>query len=227
MIQIIVKFNNKTKLIEIDKNEKINTIYKKIGINDFLTKDLFISFNNKVILDIETFKDINIKNNEIIFVNYKLKGGIIDAIIDLLEGMVKLLSMLGGLIETLIKLFVNIMELIPNIFEPSKLIDDVLYGVTHGITGMFGAIVEKIDIGGGDVDKEKDGGPFGVTEKKQAICVPPNLMNLLIMVLCPPLALFLNKGFSGGWFITIICALMTYFMYYFPGFIFAALHILC
>tara|TARA_B110001450_G_C17593696_1_gene469951 strand:- start:57 stop:545 length:489 start_codon:yes stop_codon:yes gene_type:complete len=126
----------------------------------------------------------------------------------------------------ILDIFGKTVEAAFSIFNPDKLINDVLYGVTHGITRMFGAMVDKIDIGGGDVDKEKDGGPFGVTEKKQATCVPPNLMNLMILVLCPPLALFLNKGI-GGWFITIVCALMTYFMYYFPGFIFAALHILC
>ena len=127
----------------------------------------------------------------------------------------------------ILEIFGKTIEAALNIFNPDKLINDVLYGITHGITSMFSAIVDKIDIGGGSVDKKKDGGPFGVTEKKQATCIPPTLMNLLILVLCPPLALFLNKGFSGGWFITIICSLMTYFMYYFPGFIFAALHILC
>ena len=79
------------------------------------------------------------------------------------------------------KLFPNLIELAINIFNPDKLINDVLFGITNGITSMFGAIVGKMDIGGGDVDKEKDGGPFGVTEKKQATCIPPTLMNLFIL----------------------------------------------
>ena len=147
---------------------------------------------------------------------------IIRPIVGIANGFVKM----SELSVIILEIFGKTIEAAANIFSPSKLIEDVLYGVTHGITSMFSAIVEKIDIGGGDVDKEKDGGPFGVTEKKQATCIPPTLMNLMILVLCPPLALFLNKGISG-WFITIVCALMTYFMYYFPGFIFAALHILC
>ena len=130
------------------------------------------------------------------------------------------------LLGEFMKIFPNLVELAINVFNPDKLINDVLYGVTHGITRMFGAIVERVDIGGGDVNKDKDGGPFGVTEKKKAICIPPTLMNLVILVLCPPLALFLNRGIKGL-FITIICALLTYFLYYFPGFVFAALHILC
>ena len=141
---------------------------------------------------------------------------------DILNAVVKMTMLL----VEIAKVFGYLLEAAPIIFNPEGIINDVLYGVTHGITKIFSAMVEKIDIGGGDVDKEKDGGPFGVTDKKQATCMPPTLMNLIILVLCPPLALFLNKGISG-WFITIVCALMTYFMYYFPGFIFAALHILC
>ena len=147
---------------------------------------------------------------------------IIRPVISISKGFLKMMEFT----EIIIEIFGKTIEAAFSIFNPDKLINDVLYGVTRGITRMFGALVEKVDIGGGDVDKEKDGGPFGVTEKKQATCIPPTLMNLMILVLCPPLALFLNKGISG-WFITIICCLMTYFMYYFPGFIFAALHILC
>ena len=76
-------------------------------------------------------------------------------------------------------------------------------------------------------DKEDaEGGPFGVKNKKRAVCVPPTLMNIIILILCPPLAIFLDKGLKG-FFPTIICSLMTYFLYYFPGLIFAALHVLC
>ena len=136
-------------------------------------------------------------------------------------GFVKMLE----LTELILEIFGKTIEAAFTIFNPDKLINDVLYGVTHGITRMFGALVEKVDIGGGETNKDKDSGPFGVTEKKQATCIPPTLMNLIILVLCPPLALFLNRGIKGL-FITIVCALMTYFMYYFPGLIYTLLHIL-
>ena len=192
MIQIIVKLNNKTKLIDINIDDKIEILYKKLCIDKYFNNDIFIIYKTRNIVNIKktTFRDINIDKNDIIFINYKLKGGIIDNILSLLKGMLTMMEELGILIVEVINILLTLFEIIPNIFQPSKLIEDVLYGVTHGITSMFSAIIERIDIGGGDVDKEKDGGPFGVTEKKQATCIPPTLMNLMILVLCPPLALF-------------------------------------
>jgi len=52
------------------------------------------------------------------------------------------------------------------------------------------------------------------------------LMNLIILVVCPPLALYKDRGITGL-FLVIVCALLTYYLYYFPGFLFAALHIMC
>ena len=233
-IGIYINLNRTKRKIIIKKNEKVCTI-KNIIIKEFnLNIPFSITHNNRILY---SNSKINFRNNDCLDINITLRGGIVLGVIKsifsilnpiagpfslILNAVIKMFVLLGEFM----KLFPNLIELAINIFNPDKLINDVLYGVTHGITSMFGAIVGKMDIGGGDVDKEKDGGPFGVTEKKQAVCIPPTLMNLFILVLCPPLALFLNRGI-GGWFITIVCALMTYFMYYFPGFIFAALHILC
>ena len=237
-IGIYINLNRTKKKIIIKRGDNV-TIIKKLIIREFnLNKPFSITYNNRIIY---SSSKINFRNNDLLDINITLRGGVLDSVIkgvvssilsilnpvtgpfnDILNAVIKMFILLGEFM----KIFKNLFELAINVFNPDKLINDVLYGVTHGITRMFGALVEKVDIGGGDVDKEKDGGPFGVTEKKQATCIPPTLMNLLILVLCPPLALFLNKGISG-WFITIICCLMTYFMYYFPGFIFAALHILC
>jgi uncharacterized membrane protein YqaE (UPF0057 family) len=145
-----------------------------------------------------------------------------DAVVSIANGAKKMLD----LVVIFLELFPNLLQAAINIFKPDKIIDDVIWGVSSGIAQLFRVILEKLDFSQSKADNKGDGGPFGVTEKKQAICVSPSFINLMILVLCPPLAMFLHKGIKG-WFLTMICALMTYFLYYFPGFVFAALHILC
>ena len=147
---------------------------------------------------------------------------LVDPIVGIAEGFYKMLE----LTELILEFFGKTVLLALSIFNPDKVIGDVLYASTSGVAQVLRAFIEKIDFSQSKADTEGDGGPFAVTDKNRAICVPPSFINLLILVLCPPLALFLHKG-VGGWFIIIICCLLTYYLYYFPGFIFAALHILC
>ena len=63
-------------------------------------------------------------------------------------------------------------------------------------------------------------------KETENVCVSPSLFRLIILVLCPPLAIFLHKGLAGILSV-ILCSLMTYFLYYFPGFIYAALIVFC
>ena len=134
--------------------------------------------------------------------------------------MFDLLKNIGMLVEELISMFINIMELIPNIFSPDKLINDVLYGTMNGITSMFEGILKQFDT-------NEEAPKKGIyNDKKNQVCVAPTLLNLIILVVCPPLALYKDRGLSGL-FLVIVCGLLTYYLYYFPGFLFAALHIMC
>ena len=237
-IQIIIKFHNKTNIIEINDGDDYKKIILKIvdkmnmkknpkGLN--FDDNYFIINNNRLLTkyNFNKLKILNkLENNSIFYIEKKIKGGIFDMLADLLDGLLTLLTNLGGLIDNIIKLFINIMEIIPTVFSPGKVIDDVMYASTSGVAQVFKAFLEKIDFGQSEPDNKGDGGPFGVNDKQRAICVPPSFVNLLILVLCPPLALFMFKGI-GGWFGVIICSLLTYYLYYFPGFIYAALHILC
>ena len=57
-------------------------------------------------------------------------------------------------------------------------------------------------------------------------CMPPTMARMVMLMLCPPFALFLHLGLTG-WVSIILCSLLTVYGYYFPGLIYAALHILC
>jgi hypothetical protein len=155
-------------------------------------------------------------------------GGIFAPIISPIIAIAKGFVSLGELSGMIVKVVIDLVKLAATIFNPEKLLNDVIYGSITGLTSMITAIFENISNLFGDSVPKKDGsdGIFGIEDKKKQICVKPTIINLIILIVCPPLALFINKGWRSI-FMIIVCALMTYYMYYFPGFLFAALHILC
>ena len=207
---------------KLNKYELFKIIKKKYNIN---CNSCYLVYNNKIIND---NNNITFKENDIIFLNSKIKGGIIGTIVDMLQSMVNFLKQLGGLIDDLLRIIWNLVEIIPTIFDPTKLIDDIIHGLMKGINTLFITLLNSLDLDTmrGKPKASTGSGAFGVTDKSKKVCVTPKLINLIILVLCPPLQLFLYKKMKGI-FLVIICALMTYYLYYFPGLIFAALHVLC
>ncbi len=128
---------------------------------------------------------------------------------------------MSDIILPLLDLIPKAIEVALLIFDPKKFINDIIFAVTYGIQTAFSGIFSSANAGSsqrGSI-KEKDSGI-------PKVCIAPTLMNLIFLVLCPPLALFLDRGVQGL-FHVIVCGLLTVKMYYFPGFIYAALHILC
>jgi uncharacterized membrane protein YqaE (UPF0057 family) len=243
--QLFININNTKININIDSElinltEIIRLTNKKIkdncNNNNISSDDYYFIYNgkllnNKSIINITTN---NNNNNSQIICNSKLKGGIIDAIIDMLAAIVNFLKNAVPLLEEVIMLFDKLIAVIFTLFSPDKFINDVLYGSTAGIKLIFSSFLGSInsDLVSDSSKKNTSGGsgPFGVNEESKAgnkaICIPPTLTNILFLIVCPPLALLLHRGVKGM-FQIILCALMTYYLYYFPGFIYAALHILC
>ena len=157
------------------------------------------------------------------------KGGgflkpIISPIIAISKGFVKMAEIAG----ILVKLIADVLAMIPAIFSPDKLINDIIYAMSLGITSMIEGFIKNLPFGGGGKTKDEEGGKgiFGMGKDAKKVCIKPTFLNLIILVLCPPLALFLKRGMKGIFWV-LVCGLMTYFLYYFPGLIFAALHIFC
>ena len=154
-------------------------------------------------------------------------GGLFEPIIGPIIGIAKGFVSMGELAGMIVTLFIDILKMIPTIFSPDKLLNDVIYGTVTGINSMLSALFGKMTFLGGDTNESKNdgsGGVFGIDQPKKAVCVSPTFINLLLLIVCPPLALYIKRG---GFFLIIICGLMTYYLYYFPGFLFAALHIMC
>jgi len=228
-IQLFIHlFNGKIQKYEVNNNSSINSLLKLIKKKNKINGDIKIKNGCGLFKYNVSLVENKIKNNDTLYLYSNLNGGFIDILIDLVVGMADLLSNIGGLVEEVIMLFINILELIPTIFSPDKLLNDVIYGTVTGINSMLTALFDKMTfLGGGETNESKNdgsGGVFGIDQPNKAVCVSPSFINLILLIVCPPLALYIKRG---GFFLIIICGLMTYYLYYFPGFLFAALHILC
>ena len=223
---VFVEYTNE--IFKIDSqnlSEIVNSTKQKFNITNF-----YFTLSGKIVLNNTTLKD-----NDILNVNLRLNGGFKKVLEKVLDPIIKpLLGMAAavvGIVELVIELALlvpKILELMINVFSPDKLINDIIYGVTQGITYMistfFGGLISRPKKSDGTADAGNQ--LFGSSKKAKVVCIKPTTITLLILILCPPLALLLTEGIKA-WYLVVICALMTYFFYYIPGFIFAALHILC
>ena len=228
-IQLFVHlFDDTIKKYNVSNNITIKKLLKLVKKNNNIKNNIKLKNSTKLLKNDLTLLEQNVKNNDSLYLYTPINGGFIDLLINLVTGMADLFKNIGTLIDEIVRIIVNILELIPLILNPIKLLNDVIYGSITGITSMITAILENItNIFGDSIPKtEHNDGIFGIENKKKQVCIKPTIMNLIILILCPPLALFINKGWKS-FFMIIVCALMTYYMYYFPGFLFAALHILC
>ena len=131
-----------------------------------------------------------------------------------------ILFKMKDVIIPLLELVPKAIEVVLLLFKPKKFIDDIIFSISYGIKLVVGGMMDSMDSGTESNSKEY---PDNVPK----VCLPPSLFNLIILIICPPLALLINYGGIKGIFLTFVCALLTIWCYYFPGLIFAALHILC
>ena len=157
--------------------------------------------------------------------------------------LVKLFDSVGNIADVFVKiaklaLYVIkiIIEWIPNllsILNPKNLLPDIVNG-TFASLGVLYNYVKTLFSGKLFLSKvlpkqrHQSKGLFGhnSASKQQQKCVRPTWLRLIIMVLCPPLALFMKVGLTG-WFYVLLCTILTVYGYYFPGLIYATMHILC
>lgn len=230
---LFINFDKKINLsnIEIQNIDILKEIIeKKYGLKN---DTYFILNKGKLVNNIN-----KISNNDILEIIKKKKGGelfflgqiasvsgIIAVLIVLMKPLIdiiKIMVMIIKIIGQILALFPQIIETILLVFNPKKFIDDILFGVTYAIKLVIGGMMDSIDSGTQSNKGEEE--PDNVPK----VCLPPTLFNLFLLIICPPLALMIHLG-SGlqGIFLVIVCAILTVWCYYFPGLIFAALHILC
>ena len=115
-------------------------------------------------------------------------GGIFAPIVGPIKNIANGIVKLGEMCGLLVEVFISIMKLIPNIFRPDKLINDIIYGTTMGINSLISALTDKLNISTEKTVDEKassaknSNGIFGIDDSSKAICTKPTWVNLLILV---------------------------------------------
>ena len=155
-----------------------------------------------------------------------------EGIYKVMEFIIKLMSFFPAFIKSVLE-----------IFTPNKFLNDLIGGTfaAFGIiyksifssltpSNLFSKIPKQKNPPRGIMALHKQKGPDGKylpsNKSSDRKCFPPTFARLFMMVLCPPFALFLHVGISR-WYYIVLCTLLTIYGYYFPGLIYAALHILC
>ena len=246
-LQILINIGNQTIPIYINRQTSIyqikNILLKKLNRHNYPSNinsnNLYLTYGGKLLENSEPISIYDIPPNSIIFAQFKLCGGIIsvksivNGILSFLKPIAKPLYDIILAVVSFVLLIVELLMMLPkvleaaiNIFNPTKLIDDILFGTAQGINEVMKNLMNSMDFSSANPRESPGDGPFGTTKGGKLVCVPPTMLNIIFLILCPPLALFLHSGIKG-FFQVIVCSLLTLKAYYFPGLIYAALHILC
>ncbi len=143
---------------------------------------------------------------------------IVSPILSLVKGFVTMIMLAGEIA----KLVPRILELIFYIINPTKLLLDIIFSFTTGVSMVINAIFDNLF---GDMrsffSKPQSGSNDG-DPASDSVCFGETYIATLIMVLCPPLYIALSEGLVAFPQI-VFCCVLTYF-YYIPGLMYAILY---
>ena len=134
------------------------------------------------------------------------------------------IAMLIAFIVYFWKILVAVFSIIPPIMEmaallflnPTRLMNDIITGVTIGIT----MLIQKVkDVFNPNMLKDKKITTSNVNKSDMYNCYSTSFMNLVLLIICPPFAIFQAHGFV--FHEIFLCTLLTVYGYYFPGLIYA------
>lgn len=141
----------------------------------------------------------------------------IGKIIEPLKEIVGFFKQIGVIFAQFFKMFPKILSLFEMFTDPTKFVKDILWGIVEGTKIIFNALLQQFT---GNFNRM----PMTRGKSRKESCVDPSLTHIIILVLCPSLALALQIGLRQ-FHLILVCAVLSYF-YYFPGLIYASLFIL-
>ena len=168
----------------------------------------------------------------------------LDPILSPLMDIVKAFVMLIKLLIFFVEKIPDLIAIATEVLDPTNLLNDVIGGTFVAIQMIFQAFISMISfkkftdkhapknnnpskgLFGFSKVKDKNGNYINPVKSKDRKCFPPTLFRLILLIVCPPFALFLKVGLKRIIYV-IICAILTIYGYYFPGLIYASLHVLC
>ena len=159
--------------------------------------------------------------------------GFLNIILSPIETIFEPIVMVGQAVISSIKLLLDLIKIIPKLFslfemftDPGKVIRDAIFAVKTGFLMIFDALfgdIINIIINAFSYKNKKEKN-IKTGEACFSVRFSNSFIKYLILVLCPPMALFLHHGIRYFSYI-IIASILTYF-YYFPGLIYVILYIL-
>ncbi len=164
---------------------------------------------------------------------------LISAIITIAEVCINLVELLFDLVMWIVTLIAEAPKLLNPVFILNEIIAGTFLGIKTIVNGIvdifkpprFGIPNECNNTGEGifGFRRQRDGNGNIIADLNNTggkRCVKPTTLKILITMICPPLGLFLHLGIAG-WFHIIVCTFLTIKLYYFPGFLYSIMHIIC
>ena len=148
-------------------------------------------------------------------------NGILEVLLLPITPILEPISRIAALFEKIFEFLMSIMLMFPKILDiffyitdPRKLMNDLIFGVVKGFYMVIDAIMDTLfgDLRRSMGNKQDKGSNNGSASLGNEKCIPPSMVEILLLVLCPPLAIILKKGISGLFYV-IICSILTYFYY--------------
>ena len=140
------------------------------------------------------------------------------------------LALFGEILIMIIKQFPKILKLIISISDPEIFLRDIIFGIFSGIQlvamtlkDLIEGIVDKImsKLGISDDFFGTSEGSSEYYDPNSVKCVKTSFLKYVILIVCPPMFVFMHKGFDGWMYILLDIAFT--FMFYFPGLLYAIL----
>ena len=132
-------------------------------------------------------------------------------------------ALFGDLLIKLFDIFTMLFPIIPLIFDPVRLVNEVITGIVLGITTLFQAFLDLFNPStyfSSNKSKKKTNLDTIKCDKYDMTA-----LNIIILVICPPFAIFQRYGAEKFWQI-ILCAFLSVYCYYIPGLVYALMLVL-
>lgn len=138
-----------------------------------------------------------------------------------LIAMAAMFALFGNILIKILDIFTGLFPIVPLLFDPPRLANEIITGVTIGLVmiiekfvGLFNPSIlsPKESLVEGDINDKKD-------DCEGKTCYKTTLINLIFLLICPPFAIFQAHGFA--FHEIFFCTLLTVYGYYFPGLIYA------
>lgn len=153
--------------------------------------------------------------------------GFLNIVLSPIEIIFEPIVNIGKAVLSIIKLVLDFIKIMPKLFslfeiftDPIKIFKDLVYGIKTGFLLLFDALFGNMI----SFFKNLFVFEYTDTEKSEKECLSNSFVKILILVLCPPLSLFIQKGLTGLLYV-LVSFVLTYF-YYIPGFLYTCFYVL-